>query len=361
MFSAMIMLLVVCMMPGTGGMKPTNVNNHDFTTSGPNGIESITEVTWNNIKSMNVKVKLPIKAGTVELPISVYHETYKLWMATKQSMTRIASTAFMWTPTSSKFNEMATLLVIDNRFKNDGIKSGKKALMKTGKLNIDLVGTTITAVTFDPNFQQFITGSLDFATDTMDINKIKFYISFPDTRMAETGSTAGFLDISWKTMPDDNGVYEQVQWDVFTFEKQLPAEVALMSGKNNFQKIKNYLDKKYNDRKDALRKLEDFSNALVYGTDQGLNKVKNHLSEETSSSQALVRDSSRRIEAIRLKQIQTELSDAKSKLTEVLAGNDIEAIKIAKDALIQVFKKHNMPIPVEEVKDEGYILIGEAQ
>ncbi|UQV97408.1 movement protein [Pueraria lobata-associated emaravirus] len=361
MFLSMILFLAVCMMPGTSGMKPTNVNVHEYAKDGLNSIESMTEVTWNSIKSMHVKVKLPVKAQTSELPISVYHDLYKYWVATKQTMTRIASVAILWTPTSSKFSEMATLIVIDGRFKDDGIKSGKKELMSTGKLNVDLVGSTITAVPFDPNFQQFITGSLDFATDTLDINKIRFYISFPDTRMANTDSTAGFFDISWKTLPDDNGVYERVQWDVFTFEKQLPAEVAIMSGENNFQKIKNYLDKKYNERKEALRQLEDFSNALVWGTDQGLNKMKSQLNEDVSASHTLVRDSSKRMEAIRIKNIQTEISVAKSKLAEALAGNDINAIKVAKDALIAVFKKNNMQVPVSEDKDDGYVLIGEAQ
>nr|ANQ90777.1 putative movement protein [Emaravirus cajani] len=361
MFSSMIMLLIVSMMPSTSGMKPTNVNVHEYSNGELNGIESITEVTWNSIKSMNVKVKLPVKAETSELPISVYHDMYKYWMATKHSMIRIASVAILWTPTSSKFNEMATLLGIDERFKNDGIKAGRKELLSTGKLNINLAGSTVTAVPFDPNFQQFITGLLDLATDTFDINKIKFYISFPDTRMSNTGSTAGFFDISWKTMPDSNGVYERIQWDVFTFERMLPAEVAIMSGKNNFQKIKNYLDRKYNERKEALRQLEDFSNALVYGTDQGLNKMKAKLSEDTNASHTLIRDSSRRIRAIELKTIQDELSVAKSKLTDALAGSDINAINLARDNLEAVFKKYNMPVPVRENTEEGYFVIGEPQ
>nr|QBI22243.1 putative movement protein [Emaravirus fici] len=361
MFISSILLLAVCMFPSTSGMKPTDVNNHEFTKDGLNSIESMTEITWNSIKSMNVKVRLPVKAETCELPISVYHDLWKRWMATKQAMTRIANVAVLWTPTSSMFIEMATLIVIDGRFKDSGIKAGRKELLKTGKINVDLVGNTITAVPFDPNFQQFITGSLDFATDTMDINKIRFYISFPDTRMSQTDSTAGFLDISWKTLPDDNGVYEKVQWDVFTFEKQLPAEVALMSGSNNFQKIKSYLDKKYNERKDALRQLEDFSNALIWGTDQGLNKMKNKLNEDTSSSNLLLRDSAKRVEAIKLKQIQSEMSDAKSKLTEALAGNDIASIESAKAALVAVFNKYNIPLPVSENTEEGYVIIGNAQ
>nr|UZG88597.1 movement protein [Ash shoestring-associated virus] len=356
-----ILLLVSCMLPETSGMKSTDVNNHQYSKGNVNGIESITEITWNNIKSMNIKDRLSVKAVTSQLPISVYHDMWKYYMATRQSMTRIASVAILWTPTSSMFTEMASIIVIDERFRDSGIKSGKKDMIKTGKLNIDLVGNTITAVPFDPNFQQFITGSLDFATDTLDINKIKFYISFPDTRMSETDSTAGFMDVSWKTLPDDNGVYEKVQWDVFTFDKKLPAEVALMSGKNNFMKIKNYLDKKYNERKDSLRQLEDFSNALIYGTDQGLNKIKSKLNEDTSTSYTLVRDSAKRVEAIRLKNIQTELAEAKSKLTEALSGTDAALIQAAKDALIAVFKKYDMPVPAEENIEEGYITIGEAQ
>ncbi|QAR18005.1 putative MP p4 [pistacia virus B] len=361
MFIATALLLFSMMMPGTSGMKDTDVNNHEYTKDGINGIEAITEITWNNIRSMNVKAKLPVKAQTQELPISVYHDLWRLYMARKQHMTRIASVAMLWTPTSSQFNEMATLIVVDERFKDDNIRAGKKAMLNSGKMNVDLIGNTITAVAFDPNFQQFITGSLDFATDTMDINKVKFYISFPDTRMSETGSIAGYMDISWKTLPDENGVYEKVQWDVFTFEKKLPAEIELMSGKNNFLKIKSYLDKKYNERKAALQKLDDFANALIWGTDQGLSNIKNKLNEDTASSSKMLIDSAKRMEAIKLKNIQTELSQAKSKLQKALASDDINEIESCKDELLGVYKKHNIQAPAGYDTDGGYVVIGEAQ
>nr|WLF82605.1 movement protein [Aspen mosaic-associated virus]WLF82607.1 movement protein [Aspen mosaic-associated virus]WLF82608.1 movement protein [Aspen mosaic-associated virus]WLF82637.1 movement protein [Aspen mosaic-associated virus] len=356
-----ILLLTSLMFPSTSGTKPTSVNDHKYTEDGIQGIEAITEIAWNNIKSMDIKVKLPVKAETSELPISIYNNVYKLYMAKRQHMTRIASMALLWTPTSAKFQEMATLIVVDERFKNDFIRTGKKEMLETGQLNTNILGNIITAVPFDPNFQQFITGSLDFATDTMDINKVKFYISFPDTRMAQTGSTAGYMDLSWKTMPDENGVYEKVQWDVFTFEKRLPAEIELMSGKNNFLKIKSYLNKKYNERMDELRQLNNFSHALVYGSDQGLCKARNSLNEDRNESTQMLVDSKRRLEAIRLRNINVDISDAKGNLQKALSGDDESEIEAAQAALVAVFKKHDLDVPEEFGGEVGYVTIGEAQ
>ncbi|QOI17318.1 putative movement protein [Maple mottle-associated virus] len=354
--------LIITMAVGTENMRPTEVKNHDAGKGDVNGIESITEVVWNSVKSMNVKTKLMVKAKTQLLPISVYHDLWKLRMALKQSMTRIASIALFWTPTSTRFNDMATLIIMDNRFKDDYIKSGEKEMLASGSLNLDVMGSVITAVPFDPNFQQFITGSLDFATDTMDINKVKFYLSFPDNRMSQTDSTAGFIDISWKTMPDENGVYEKVLWDVFTFPLRLPAEVELMLGKSKFTKVKNYLDKKYNERKELLSQLEDISCALVYGSDQGLNKIKNQLNEDTSASTKLLIDSNKREEAIKLKKMRDEISDAKSKLTSALSGNEIEAIQEARSELEAIFLKYNIELPAEnkDTEKDGYAIINDA-
>nr|QIB98130.1 p4 [Emaravirus rosae]QIB98132.1 p4 [Emaravirus rosae] len=355
-----ILFFLIAMAINVDSMKPTKISNFDVTTGGFEGIESITELTWNTFKKMGVKTKLTLEAKTQLLPISVYNEMYKFYMHLKQPMTRIASVALFWTPTSKRFNEMATLILMDERFRDDGIKQGKKELLAQGKLNLDLMGTVITAVPFDPNFQQFVTGSLDFATDTKDINKIKFYISFPDTRMGETQSTAGFMDLSWKTLPDENGVYENIQWNVFTFPLSLPPEVSMMSGKSNFLKVKNYLDRKYNERKEALLQLNEISNQLIWGSDQGLNKVRAKLKEDTNTSTQLLIDSEKREEAIKLRLIQDEISEAKAELSSALSGIDLNAINAAKTKLAAVLRMHNLAENIPQEMDYGYIKIGEA-
>nr|QBM15165.1 movement protein [blackberry leaf mottle-associated virus] len=358
-----VLALVALMMPGTSSGSPmeTKINNHEYANGAVNGIDSITELVWNGIRSMHVKKRIEVKAQTQLLPISIYNELYMYYMNTRQRMTRIAMLAFHWVPTSTKFNQMATLLVMDERFMDSSIKSGKGKLLKTGEMDVSLMGNLITAVPFDPNFQQFVAGSLNFATDTMDINKVKFYLTFPDDRMKKTNSVVGHPYMSWKTLKDIEGVYEEVQWDLFTFERKLPPEIELQSGKEGFDRIQNYLSQKYDEKKELLRQVEDLSNALVYGSDQGLSKMKAQVQEDTATSTKLLYDVNKRVEAIRLKSIRDDIADAKSKLQKAMAGDDVDEIEAAKNNLLAVYSRHNIETPKNIVSDPGYVVIGHAQ
>nr|ANQ90751.1 movement protein [Emaravirus cajani]ANQ90754.1 movement protein [Emaravirus cajani] len=356
-----LFLIILTKMAGTSGdvrQKQTETLLHNY-ANGDISADRIDEIVWKNILSAQVKTSLKVGTKPALLPISIYNTFYRRYMSVKQRQTRLSSISFFWTPTSKSFSGNAVLYIVDGRNPTEGKKRWDKNAEVNSQISVDFQGSILTVVTFDPNFQQFITGSLDIATATIDIHKIEFYIHVCHETMSKE-YVAGFLDMSWKTVPDEAGVYEKVKFDVFTLPLTLPPEIKMQQGKTSFEKMKNYLKGKYDRQMRNLKQIEDITNEIAYGNDGGLTKEQKDHSETINTIGELLNSSSLRIRALDLKSKNDEVNAKIRKLKDVMANGSIDEIRDATDDLKSTCIKYGIDIPDDIKSQDGYAKIGEA-
>ncbi|QVW29594.1 movement protein [Grapevine emaravirus A] len=335
----------------------TKTFNHQYIGEIGFDWSEMTELVWDSITSMSLKLQIPAKLGLNKLPISVYSSMYKLYKVIKgQRQTRLATILGFWTPTSKSFTSHASLFVIDARMNKSGLKSVTRST--TGEqLAENMDGRILKVVTFDPNFQQLISGQMDIATATQDIDKLEFYLTLPMSGMESTNSVGGFFDITWKTLPDVTGVYESTRWDVFTFPRRTPPEIEAQVGRTTFEKLKKYFQGQHQSQVEKFNRFEEISSQIALGSDQGLNRFKEQVKEAHASASNMMTDASRRIEAIKLKKQFDDIESARIKLMRAANGEDISSIEKAQKEMKDVTGKYGITVDDEE-NEQGYIKIG---
>nr|VFU05379.1 movement protein [European mountain ash ringspot-associated virus] len=308
-----------CPAPSKSNGKTENVIKHSLLGNGnPYDDDEISSLVWSGIQSTTVKSTIKVKSKCQALDFQFYSWPFiRLKLATGQRQTRIANVKMAWSPTTKLSSSMVTITVFDTRYVNEGFQM----LSKNKGKSQTILGKLITVVTFDPNFQQLIIGSLDFATATADINKIKFYINFDEIEM-DSNSVFGFMDITWETHADSGQSLEKITWDVFTFPRIVAVEIQLRVGKNFFENMKSILGKKYEKDQKRQQQLEDIHFAHQFPNDDQTLRTNEKLKEIKSDMTRLIGVAESHRISSEMAQLAVAAEADKRELIEAIKTND---------------------------------------
>ncbi|QIN85948.1 P4 [Lilac chlorotic ringspot-associated virus] len=342
-FKLSMFMAISSMLPSDSGKvngeSVKNIQKDHVGFEPASGDMTIDEIVWGNMRDMVVKDVIKVKAKSQELPIQLYSKGYQIFQGARYNAVRLASVAMIWMPTSIHFEGYITIMVMDERFTKD---SWSKASLLNNKRD-SIPGKLIASVTFDPNFQQLISGSINFATAVSDINKIKFYLMFDDLNMPT--SIAGFLTTSWKTIGSDGAVFNEIQWDVFRFPRLNVQEVDMKYGKTLFEKLKIDMKSKYESQKHKMAELDKLRFQLTHANDAGLSKLNDTTNKYEIELGKLVVDADKHIEAIKLQKKKDIIMKLTQELREVLNSRDIAEINAKKAEIIETCKRESIEIP----------------
>nr|WAJ62795.1 membrane-located protein [Actinidia chlorotic ringspot-associated virus] len=299
----------------------------------------IDEIVWGNMRDMSVKDTIKVKAKSMELPIQLYSKVYKTLQSLRHNAVRLSSIAMLWMPTSIHFEGFVTIMVMDERFTND---RRSKLTMKDIKPEV-VHGKLIAAVTFDPNYQQLISGSLNFATAVSDIDKIKFYMMFDNLDMPT--STAGFLSLSWKTIGSGGAIFNEVQWDVFRFPRVNVQEVDNSYGKNLFERLKIDMKAKYEVQQKKMEELEKLRFDLAYSNDAGVSKITDTANKYELELGKLLVDTDKHLQAIAMHSKKELLLKLLADFRVAINTRNPAKIQEKRLEIIKTCKDNNIEIP----------------
>nr|AEO88270.1 p4 [Emaravirus cercidis] len=324
---------------GSQATKVVTKHHEEFNPA--DGETMIDEIVYGGIRDMVVKSTVTVTANNQQLPIQFYSAAYKLYKGLRYSAVRIASVAMLWTPTAINFEGYVTVMAMDERFTSD-----RMSKISLKKATHDMIaGKLIGAVTFDPNFQQLVFGSLNFATAVQDIDTVKFYLMFENLNMPK--SVAGFMTLSWKTVGSNGEVYNEVQWDVFKFPRRDVQEVYSKSGKSMFEQLKLGMKTQYDEQKKKMESLDKLRFQLTHATDGGLSKMNEAANSYTIELGKLVVDSHKHEKAIAADEKRKILVGLINKFREAMNSRNADQIKAIRAEVLETCKSKNYELPIE--------------